>query len=74
MFADKLIAQMVESKRMGNAIVYQTAVHRFLGFYSIDDLHFKEITYQLLEVFIHLFTIKGAQIIFPKIPKKPRKL
>jgi integrase len=53
---------MFESKRTGNAIVYQTAVNRFLDFYSKEDLHFKEITYKLLEEFIHSLTINGLKI------------
>lgn len=60
-FADKLIAQMFESKRTGNAIVYQTAVNRFLQFYSKDDLQFKEITYKLLEEFVHTLKVQGLK-------------
>jgi len=61
-FADRLISQMLESKRTGNALVYQTAVNRFLQFYSKDNLQFNEITYKLLEEFVHSLTVNGLKI------------
>ena len=61
-FADKLISQMLESKRTGNALVYQTAVNRFLQFYGKEDLHFDKITYKLLEEFIHSLKVQGLKI------------
>ena len=60
-FADKLIVQMFESKRTGNANVYQTAVNRFLEFCDRDDIKFSEINYSLLEGFIHALTIQGLK-------------
>lgn len=59
--ADKLISQMFESKRTGNAIVYQTAVNRFLNFYGKEDIQFKKITYSLLEEFIHSLKVQGLK-------------
>jgi integrase/recombinase XerD len=61
-FADKLISQMFESKRTGNAIVYQTAVNRFLQFYGKDDIPFDNINYKLLDGFIHSLTVQGLKI------------
>lgn len=55
-FTDNLISQMFESKRTGNALVYQTAVNRFLQFYSKDDIRFDEITYKLLEEYAYSLT------------------
>jgi integrase/recombinase XerD len=61
-FADKLISQMFESKRTGNAIVYQTAVNRFLQFCNKDDIPFDKINYKLLDGFIHSLTVQGLKI------------
>lgn len=61
-FADKLISQMHDTKRAGNAIVYQTAVNRFLQFCGREDLRFSEINYSLLEQFNHFLTIQGLKI------------
>lgn len=60
--ADRLINQMFEANRAGNALVYQTAVNRFLDFYDKDDLYFNEITYSLLEKFIHSLKVQGLKI------------
>tara|TARA_R110001606_G_scaffold364204_1_gene518558 strand:- start:10736 stop:11944 length:1209 start_codon:yes stop_codon:yes gene_type:complete len=60
--ADKLISQMFESKRTGNAIVYQTAVNRFLNFYGKEDIQFNKITYSLLEEFIHALKVQGLKV------------
>lgn len=37
-FSEKLIADMMEVKRTGNAVVYQTAVNQFLGYCSYNKL------------------------------------
>jgi len=61
-FADGLIAQMFESKRTGNALVYQTAVNRFIKFSERDNIKFSEIDYKLLKGFIHSLEIQGLRI------------
>ena len=61
-FSDRLISQMHESKRTGNALVYQTAVNRFLQFYYKEDLFISDITYKLLEEFIHSLKVQGLKI------------
>lgn len=54
-FSDKLISQMIEINRTGNAIVYQTAVNRLVSFYGRDDFGFHEIDYSSLDDFaLHL--------------------
>lgn len=54
-FSDKLISQMIEVNRTGNAIIYQTAVNRLVSFYGRDDFGFHEIDYSLLDDFaLHL--------------------
>lgn len=60
-FADRIITQMFESNRVGNAIVYQTAVNRFLHFHNKKDLKFSEITYKLLEEFIFCLKMQGLK-------------
>lgn len=60
-FTDNLISQMFESKRTGNALVYQTAVNRFLQFYTKGDIRFEEITYKLLEEFVHFLKVQGLK-------------
>lgn len=61
-FADGLISNMIESKRVGNAFVYQTAVNRFLKFCERDDIKFSEINYKLLKEFIHSLEVQGVKI------------
>lgn len=61
-FADKLITQMFDAKRTGNAIVYQTAINRFLLFCGRENVKFCDINYSLLEQFQHHLTIQGLKI------------
>lgn len=59
-FANKLIQQMMDVKRTGNAIVYQTAVNRLLN-YCKTDISFNEINYELLDKFIHHLKASGLK-------------
>ena len=61
LFADKLISQMIEVKRIGNAIVYQTAVNRFLEFCNKPEINFNEIDYVLLDKFSHELSLQGLK-------------
>jgi site-specific recombinase XerD len=60
-FADELIAQMYSVKRTGNAIVYQTAVNRFLLFCNKPNIKFNEINYSLLDRFSHDLKLQGLK-------------
>ncbi|UWY27868.1 site-specific integrase [Flavobacterium sp. TR2] len=60
-FSDKLIVQMFEVKKTGNALVYQTAVNQFVSFASESSLLFSDIDYTLLERFVHHLQIKGLK-------------
>ena len=60
-FADELIAQMFAVKRIGNAIVYQTAVNRFLQFCGHSNIKFGEINYSLLDSFSHELKLQGLK-------------
>ncbi len=60
-FANKIIQQMMEANRVGNALVYQTAVNRLIS-YCGKDVDFKEINYKLLDQFSHHLTTSGLKI------------
>ena len=59
-FADKLILQMMQTNKTGNALVYQTAVNKFIEFYG-SDIQFKSIDYSLLDRFTHQLTLNGLK-------------
>jgi integrase len=59
-FADKIIQQMMEVKRTGNAIVYQTAVNRLIAFCG-RDISFQEVNYTLLDQFSHHLLTSGLK-------------
>lgn len=50
-FANKLITDMMDIRRTGNAIVYQTAVNRLLNYCNDKSITFERINYNLLEAF-----------------------
>ena len=57
-FADKIIQQMREANRVGNVIVYQTAVNRLIS-YCGRDVTFLEIHFRLLDQFSHHLITSG---------------
>lgn len=59
-FADKVIKQMFEANRTGNAIVYNSAVTRLIN-YCGNDVAFTEINYQLLDEFKHHLITSGLK-------------
>jgi integrase/recombinase XerD len=60
-FADQLIAEMHEVKRTGNALVYQTAVNRVIGFSGKEHLTFEQIDYMFLESFKNQLVKDGVK-------------
>lgn len=60
-FADELITQMMETSKTGNALVYQTAVNRFIAFCG-KDISFVEINFTLLDQFKHHLLISGLKL------------
>lgn len=61
-FAEKLIAEMIELNKTGNALVYQTALNQFIAVNNNYELLFSEIDYVVLEKFRnHLFKRKLKQ-------------
>lgn len=61
-FTDKLIKEMHQVNKSGNALIYQTAVNRFLSFCNNPNIHFNEISYTLLDQFRHSLTIQGLKV------------
>lgn len=60
-FSQKLIDDMMEVKRTGNAIIYQTAVNRFLGYCKNPKIKFSQINYSLIDGFIQNLTLAGLK-------------
>lgn len=60
-FADNIIQQMMEANRVGNAIVYQTAVNRLIT-YCGKDVSFIEVNYKLLDQFSHHLITSGLKV------------
>lgn len=50
-FADKLILEMMKTNNVGNALVYQTAINRFIEFCGNPNIKFQEVNYVVLEQF-----------------------
>ena len=59
-FTEELIDQMLAINKTGNALVYQTALNRFLDFCKKDIL-FHEIDYILLNRYKHHLELKGLK-------------
>ena len=59
-FSNKVIQQMFEAKRTGNAMVYKTAVDRLIN-YCGRDVSFSDINYQLLDEFKHYLLTSGLK-------------
>ena len=60
-FADKIIQQMMEANRVGNALVYLTAVNRLIAFCG-KDVTFEKLNYTLLDQFSHYLITSGLKI------------
>lgn len=61
-FAEELIAQMIETNKTGNALVYQTAVNQFLSCVNNDQLMLVDIDYVLLEKFRNDLVKRGLKV------------
>jgi integrase/recombinase XerD len=59
-FSNKLIEQMMEVNRVGNALIYRTAVNRLIS-YCGKDIAFTEINYKLLNEFNHHLITSGLK-------------
>ena len=60
-FSNKLIHQMMEVNRVGNALVYKTTVNRLIS-YCGKDIAFTEINYKLLNEFNHHLITSGLKL------------
>lgn len=61
-YAEQIIAEFIEVKRTGNAVVYQTAVNRIMGFSGNKSLTFEQIDYAFLDRFKHQLIKDGAKV------------
>lgn len=61
-FSNKIIEELILEQRIGNAIVYQTAVNRLMGFCNNNSIQFQEINYTLLDAFKRQLKLEGAKI------------
>lgn len=59
-FSNKLIQQMMEVNRVGNALIYRTALNRLIS-YCGKDIAFTEINYKLLNEFNHHLITSGLK-------------
>ncbi len=60
-FTDKLINEMFETEKTGNALVYNTALNRFMDFCNNPSIKFSEIDYSLLEKFNNYLVLEGLK-------------
>lgn len=61
-FVEELIAEMHQLNKTGNAVIYQTAVNRFLEFCGDQTIGFPQITYALLEQFSQKLALQGLKL------------
>ena len=60
-FSTQLINEMIEVDRVGNAIVYRTAVNRLIAFINNKEINFKEIDFTFLDNFKRKLIIDGVK-------------
>lgn len=61
-FANQLVEDMLSINQTGNAIVYRTAINRFMGYVANPKLKFSDIDYKLLEGFKHKLTKEKVKV------------
>jgi integrase len=61
-FSKKVIEDLILEQRTGNAIVYQTAVNRIMGFCNNTSIKFSEINYTFLDAFKRQLIIEGVKV------------
>lgn len=60
-YANKLINNLYQTNKVGNAMVYQTALNRFLCFTNYAELSFEQINYRLLDNFKNKLIADGVK-------------
>lgn len=60
-YANQLINDLYQNNKVGNAIVYQTAVNRLISFANFTELTFEQINYRLLENFKNKLVSDGVK-------------
>ena len=61
-FSKKLIGELMAEQRIGNALVYQTSVNRFISFCDNREIKFDEINFEILESFKRKLASEGVKI------------
>jgi len=61
-YSQKIIQDMINVRRTGNALIYQTAVNRVIAFCNNESLTIEEIDYTFLDNFKQQLTKDGAKI------------
>ncbi len=61
-FSNQVIEHLIIEERIGNAIVYQTAVNRIIGFCNNKLVKFEDINYTFLDAFKRELTLQGAKV------------
>lgn len=60
-FSDQLITEMIQINHTGNALVYQTAVNRFINYCGNPAIKFSAINYTLLQSFSNSLQASGIK-------------
>jgi integrase/recombinase XerD len=60
-YANKLVTILYANNKVGNAIIYQTAINRLLKFTNYAELTFEQINYRLLEDFRNALIADGVK-------------
>ncbi|MDB5287327.1 MAG: Phage integrase family protein [Mucilaginibacter sp.] len=60
-YANKLVNILYATNKVGNAIIYQTAINRLLKFANYAELTFEQINYRLLEDFKNTLIADGVK-------------
>ncbi|TWR30461.1 tyrosine-type recombinase/integrase [Mucilaginibacter pallidiroseus] len=60
-YANRLINDLYQNNKVGNAIVYQTAVNRLISFANFTELTFEQVNYRLLENFKNKLVSDGVK-------------
>ncbi len=60
-YANNLVNNLYLNNKVGNAIVYQTAINRVLGFAEYTDISFEQLNYRFLENFKNKLIADGVK-------------
>jgi integrase/recombinase XerD len=61
-YANNLLNNLYTNNKVGNAIVYQTAINRVIGFAGNKDISFEQINFRFLEDFKYKLIADGVKV------------